>query len=51
MVLSQKRFNQTSPALGWPEWIFGLAVPIGAFSLIVRFIQLGVTELMKKEGN
>ncbi|MBA1335022.1 MAG: hypothetical protein HPY66_0644 [Firmicutes bacterium] len=51
MVQSQMRFRQTSPALGWPEWIFGMAVPIGAFSLIVRFIQLGVMEFMKKEGN
>lgn len=51
MVQSQMRFGQTSPALGWPEWIFGMAVPIGAFSLIVRFIQLGIMEFLKGEGN
>jgi len=51
MVSSQIKYGQTSPALGWPEWIFGMAVPIGAFFLIIRFIQLGVTEFIKKEGN
>lgn len=51
MVRSQMRFGQTSPALGWPEWVFGMSVPVGAVSLIIRFIQLGVTEFINKEGN
>ncbi len=51
MIQSQIKYGQTTPALGWPEWVFGLSVPIGAFFLIVRFIQLGITEFMKKEGN
>ncbi|MFZ7103425.1 MAG: TRAP transporter small permease [Peptococcaceae bacterium] len=50
MVQSQIKYGQTSPALGWPEWIFGLAIPVGAFSLIIRFMQLGITEFIKKEG-
>lgn len=51
MVQSQIKYGQTSPALGWPEWIFGLAIPIGAFSLIIRFLQLGISQFIKKEGN
>lgn len=49
MVMSQYKMAQTSPALGWPEWLFGIAVPIGSFLLIVRFIELGYEEL--KGGN
>ncbi len=51
MVTSQMKYGQTSPALGWPEWVFGLSVPIGAFFLIVRFIQQGVMQFIRKEGN
>lgn len=50
MVMSQYKFKQTSPSLGWPEWIFGLAVPLGGLSILIRYIQYGVMAFMKKEG-
>lgn len=45
MVKSQSITGQTSPALGWPEWIFGISVPVGALILIFRFLELGYQEL------
>lgn len=45
MVISQHRMTQTTPALGWPEWLFGISVPFGALLLTVRFIELGYREL------
>lgn len=47
MVISEIASGQTTPALGWPEWIFGLAVPVGAFLMLVRFIQYGVSGFKK----
>lgn len=51
MVISQFEAKQTSPSLGWPEWIFGLSVPVGGLFIMLRYIQVGVLALMKKEGN
>jgi len=50
MVLSQKLMGQTSPSLGWPEWMFGLTVPIGGFFILVRYIQFGIQSFTKKGG-
>ena len=32
----------------WPEWIFGSFVPIGAFFLTLRFIQVLIAEIKTK---
>ncbi len=45
MVITQYKMNQTSPAIGWPEWIYGTAIPVGAILMIVRFLELGYNEL------
>lgn len=47
MVQTQKLYKQITPALGWPEWMFGLFIPIGSVFLIIRFIQFGISELQK----
>lgn len=31
----------------WPEWIFGITIPLGGFFLAVRYIQLFILELKK----
>lgn len=31
----------------WPEWLFGVTIPVGGFFLIVRYAQLFVRELKK----
>ena len=40
MVESQYALGQKTANMQWPEWIFGSFVPIGAFFVLVRFIQI-----------
>jgi C4-dicarboxylate transporter, DctQ subunit len=39
MVLNEIISDQRTPALGWPEWIIGAAVPVGAAVAVVRIIH------------
>jgi C4-dicarboxylate transporter, DctQ subunit len=39
MVQNQIKFNQRTPALGMPEWISGISVPIGAVLIGIRVVQ------------
>ena len=47
MVRSEYIFKVKTPALGWPEWIFGLAIPIGGFFIFVRFTQFTINVFRK----
>lgn len=49
MVISQYTKNQVTAGMQWPEWIFGSFVPIGAFFITIRFIQVFIEELKFKE--
>ncbi len=49
MVQSQIKRGQVTAGMQWPEWIFGSFVPIGAFFLTVRFIQVLIYEIKNKE--
>ena len=40
MVSFQMMMNQTSPALGMPQWILSLALPLGVFMCFERTIQV-----------
>lgn len=51
VALNEKAHNQLTPALGWPQWIFGMTIPIGAFFILVRYIQYGIKNFMAKEDN
>lgn len=42
MVMSELASGQTTPALGWPEWIFGSFVPLGAAFILIRVIEAGI---------
>lgn len=44
MVYSEILSGQLTPALGWPEWIFGSFVPLGALLIFIRVIQTGVVQ-------
>lgn len=44
MVRSEYRSGMTTYSIALPMWIFGIAVPVCAFLLIVRTIQRGVIE-------
>lgn len=39
-VATQYRYGATTPAMGWPAWLFGLAVPVGSLVIVLR--TLGV---------
>lgn len=41
MIQTQIMLKQETPALGMPEWIISLAIPVGAFFCFVRFAQAG----------
>lgn len=49
MVKSQQKFGQTTAALGLQEWWFGLAIPVGAFLIMIAFIVAGFEALKRKE--
>lgn len=50
VVAYEMSTGQTTPALGWPEWVFGTFVPIGAIFLLIRFIEAGIKNF-KDSGN
>lgn len=39
MVQSEIRMGMTTPALGWPEWWFGMFIPIGGLFIFIRYTQ------------
>lgn len=41
MIETQMMLKQETPALGMPEWIVSLAIPVGAAFCFVRFAQAG----------
>ena len=41
MIQTQIMLKQETPALGMPEWIVSLAIPVGAIFCFVRFAQAG----------
>ncbi len=40
MVQFQLMMGQKTPALGMPQWILSLALPVGAFMCVIRTIQV-----------
>ncbi|MEQ6050798.1 TRAP transporter small permease [Lysinibacillus capsici] len=53
MVLFQMQINQTTPALGMPQWILSSALPLGALLCLIRTVQAMVEEYkaVSNEGN
>lgn len=41
MIETQMMLKQETPALGMPEWIVSLAIPVGAAFCFIRFAQAG----------
>ena len=50
MAISQYQRRQITAGMQWPEWVFGAFVPFGAFFVTVRFLQLLVGTLKRKEA-
>lgn len=49
LAMEEKATGQCTPALGWPEWIYGMFVPIGGVFIMIRFIQFGIKSFRKEE--
>lgn len=45
MVMNQVKLGQVTANMQWPEWIYGSFVPIGAFFVVVRFVQVLLEEI------
>ncbi|GKV56808.1 C4-dicarboxylate ABC transporter permease [Sporosarcina sp. NCCP-2222] len=45
MVQFQMDMGQKTPSLGWPQWWFSLAMPLGALLCIYRTVQVTIKEL------
>lgn len=48
MVVSEYNMGQQTPALGWPQWVFGLSIPIGGIAIFARYAQVAVKAFMEK---
>ena len=52
MVISQYRLGQETAAMQWPEWIYGMTVPVGAAVLILRYLLTLAGQFVNgKEGS
>jgi len=40
MLQSQIMFDQRTPAMGLPEWVAGISVPLGALIISVRVLDV-----------
>ena len=45
MVHSEYILGQVTPAMQWPEWIYGMFVPFGAIFMTLRFAQITLEEI------
>lgn len=50
MVKNQIILGQVTVGMQWPEWVFGSFVPIGAFFITIRFVQVLIETIKCKEG-
>ena len=49
MVMSQYFLGQETATMQWPEWIYGLFVPIGAAFAMIAFLSVAVETARTKE--
>ena len=49
MAKQEYVLGQLTSGMQWPEWMFGMFVPISGGVLVIRYIQLFITHLVKKE--
>lgn len=49
MIIFQLDIGQKTPALGLPQWILSMSLPLGALLCIIRTIQVGMKEWLLSE--
>lgn len=47
MVMSQYQLGQETATMQWPEWIYGLFVPVGAAFAMIAFLS-GIANMLKE---
>lgn len=47
MVIQQFDYGQKTPAMGMPEWLMGLSIPLGALLCLIRFWQGSLLEIKR----
>ena len=50
MVIQEYTSKQVSATMQWPEWIYGLTVPVGSALLILRYIITLKKQIFKLAG-
>ena len=49
MARQEYILEQLTAGMQWPEWLFGMFIPISGAILIIRYLQLFAQVLLKKE--
>ncbi|MCI8416795.1 MAG: TRAP transporter small permease [Lachnospiraceae bacterium] len=51
VLMARQEFvlGQKTAGMQWPEWLFGMFIPISGAVLLIRYGQLAITTWMKKE--
>lgn len=49
MVSGEYDMGVKTPSMGWPEWIFGMAIPVGGIFIFLRYTQYTIKILKSKE--
>lgn len=49
MALQEYILGQTTAGMQWPEWLFGMFIPISGAVLMIRYLQLAVKILRRKD--
>lgn len=51
MVKQEYALKQVSAGMQWPEWLYGMFIPIGGAVMLIRFAQLALKDIRKKGEN
>ena len=49
MARQEFTLGQKTAGMQWPEWLFGMFIPISGAVLVIRYGQLAITTILKKE--
>ena len=49
LVQNQIRLQSVSMTLQWPQWIYSMALPVGAVLMVIRFLEVAYCTLFDKE--
>lgn len=50
MAYQEYTLKQTTAGMQWPEWLFGMFIPISGVVLLIRYIQLFIQVYKRKEN-